>query len=383
MRERKEPIRVLQVVTNMDRGGLETMLMNYYRHVDRESVQFDFLTHRADQAAYDDEIKALGGRIYHLPRLIPWSRSYGKALNRFFAQHPEYQIVHVHQDCLSSVILQEAKKCGVPVRIAHSHNADQDKNLKYPIKLFYMRSIPRYATDLMACSQKAGEWMFRGAPFTVLHNAIDAAAYSFDVSKREDVRRRLKIPEEALVLGHVGRFMPQKNHEFLLDIFSAAARKEANARLLLIGDGDLRAKIEAKAQQLGLSDRVIFTGVRADVPDLLQAMDLFVLPSLYEGLGIAAVEAQASGLPCVISDRVPNECMVTRGLVTEMCLSDTPEQWAEHILSRRNAERTDRYEEVSASGYDIVDSAKRLEQFYLKKKVRTAGKDSRKENLSG
>ncbi len=367
MRERKEPIRVLQVVTNMDRGGLETMLMNYYRHVDRESVQFDFLTHRADQAAYDDEIEALGGRIYHLPRLIPWSRSYRKALNCFFMQHPEYQVVHVHQDCLSSVILQEAKKCGVPVRIAHSHNADQDKNLKYPIKLFYMRSIPRYATDLMACSQKAGEWMFRGAPFTVLHNAIDAAAYSFDVNKREDVRRRLKLPEEALVLGHVGRFMPQKNHEFLLDVFSAAAKKEANARLLLIGDGDLRAKIEAKAQQLGLSDRVIFTGVRADVPDLLQAMDLFVLPSLYEGLPVTLVEAQASGLPCVISDRVSNECMVTRGLVTEMRLSDTPEQWAEHILSCRNAERTDRYEEVSASDYDIVDSAKRLEDFYWDK----------------
>ena len=201
----------------------------------------------------------------------------------------------------------------------------------------------------------------------MLHNAIDAAAYSFDVNKREDVRRRLKLPEEALVLGHVGRFMPQKNHEFLLDVFSAAAKKEANARLLLIGDGDLRAKIEAKAQQLGLSDRVIFTGVRADVPDLLQAMDLFVLPSLYEGLPVTLVEAQASGLPCVISDRVSNECMVTRGLVTEMRLSDTPEQWAEHILSCRNAERTDRYEEVSASDYDIVDSAKRLEDFYWDK----------------
>ena len=367
MRERKEPIRVLQVVTNMDRGGLETMLMNYYRHVDRERVQFDFLTHRADQAAYDDEIKALGGRIYHLPRLIPWSRSYKKALNRFFMQHPEYQIVHVHQDCLSSVILQEAKKCGVPVRIAHSHTSNQDKNWKYPIKLFYMRSIPRYATDLMACSQKAGEWMFRGAPFKVVHNAINAAAYSFDESKRKDVRSGLDIPQETLVIGHIGRIMPAKNHEFLLDIFAATAKMEANARLLLIGDGDLRSKIEAKVQQLGLSDRVIFTGVRADVPDLLQAMDLFVLPSLYEGLPVTLVEAQASGLPCVISDRVPSECMVTRGLVTEMRLSDTPEQWAEHILSRRNIERTDRYAEVSASGYDIVDSAKRLESFYWDK----------------
>lgn len=367
MREKTEPLRILQVVTNMDRGGLETMLMNYYRHVDREKIQFDFLTHREAPAAYDDEIAALGGRIYHLPRLIPWSRTYRKALERFFAQHPEYQIVHVHQDCLSSVILQEAEKCGVPVRIGHSHNADQDKNLKYPIKLFYMRSIPRYATDLMACSQKTGKWMFRGAPFTVLHNAIDAAAYSFDESKRKAVRSALKIPQNALVLGHVGRFMPQKNHAFLLDIFAAVAKKEANARLLLIGDGDLRPGMEERARQLKLSDRVIFTGVRSDVNELLQAMDLFVLPSLYEGLSIALVEAQASGLPCVISDKVSSECMVTRGLVTEMSLSDTPEQWAEHILSRRNVERTDRYKEVSASGYNIADSVRALEDFYWDK----------------
>lgn len=371
MREKKEPIRVLQVVTNMDRGGLETMLMNYYRHVDRERVQFDFLTHRADQAAYDDEIKALGGRIYRLPRLIPWSRSYRKELNRFFMQHPEYQIVHVHQDCLSSVILQVAEKCGVPVRIAHSHNANQDKNLKYPIKLFYMRSIPRYATDLMACSQKAGMWMFRGAPFTVLHNAIDAVAYSFDERKREDVRRCLKIPEEALVLGHVGRFMPQKNHEFLLDIFAAAAKKEANARLLLVGDGELRSKIEAKAQRLGLSDRVIFTGIRADVPDLMQAMDVFVLPSHFEGLGIVNIEAQAAGLPCFVSAKVvPPEAKVT-DLLHYISLDASAKEWATQILDNSIpiGKRRNTTKEIIEAGFDIHTTTEELECFY-----RTAAK---------
>ena len=136
-----DPIRILQVVTHMDRGGLETMLMNYYRHMDREKVQFDFLTHRQERAAYDDEIEALGGKIYRLPRLVPWSKSYLTVLDRFFDNHPEYKIVHVHQDCLSSVILKAAKKHGVPVRIAHSHNANQDRNLKYPIKLWYRREI--------------------------------------------------------------------------------------------------------------------------------------------------------------------------------------------------------------------------------------------------
>ena len=361
------PLRVLQVVTNMNRGGLESMLMNYYRHVDRSAVQFDFLTHRAEKAAFDDEILSLGGKIYHLPRLVPWSRSYRAALDGFFSEHPEYRIVHVHQDCLSSVALQQAQKCGVPVRIAHSHNANQDRNLKYPIKLFYMRSIPKYATYLMACSQKAGRWMFRGAEFSVLPNAIDAASYAFSPETREIMRNRLSLSPASLVLGHVGRFSPQKNHGFLLEIFAALAQAEPDATLLLIGDGPLRPEMEEKVRQLGLSERVIFTGIRSDIPDLLQAMDIFVLPSLYEGLGIVAVEAQAAGLPCVISDQVPDECMVTNGLVTKMDLSDSPAQWATHILSRRDTPRTNRYEEVKASGYDIVSSARKLQQFYLEK----------------
>lgn len=358
---------MLQVVTNMDRGGLETMLMNYYRQMNRSRIQFDFLTHRAEKAAYDGEIEALGGRIYHLPRMIPWSLSYRKALDDFFTRHPEYMLVHIHQDCLSAVILEAAKKHNVPIRIAHSHNASQEKNLKYPVKLLYKRRIPRYATQLMACSRKAGDWMFGGASYSVLPNAIDAAAYVFDPQKRRAVRDALKIQQGALVIGHVGRFVPQKNHLFLLDCFAEAARQRPEAVLLLVGDGSLREAVERRAAQLKIADRVIMTGVRADVSDLLQAMDVFVLPSRYEGLGIVAVEAQASGLPCVISDKVPDECVVTQGLVTQMHLTDTPAQWAEHILSRSSVVRTDRYEEVRAAGYDIVDSAKRLEEFYLEK----------------
>ena len=166
-----QPTRVLQVVTHMNRGGLETMLMNYYRHTDRNKVQFDFLAHRDDRAAYDDEIESLGGTIYRLPRLVPWSGSYQRALNDFFEKHPEYRIVHVHQDCLSSVILKAAQKNGVPVRIAHSHSANQDRNLKYPIKLWYKRSIPQYATALFACGKDAGDWMFNGASYQIVNNA--------------------------------------------------------------------------------------------------------------------------------------------------------------------------------------------------------------------
>ena len=240
MENENQPIRVLHVVTSMDRGGLETMLMNYYRHIDRSVVQFDFLTHRTEKAAYDDEIESLGGKLYHMPRLVPWSRSYRNAMDSFFLEHPEYRIVHVHQDCLSSVALQEAKKCGVPVRIAHSHSSNQNRDVKYPIKMIYMHKISKYATSLIACSRKAGNWMFSGAPFEILPNAIDVTAFKFDLEKRKNLRNKLNISEHTVLLGHVGRFMSEKNHTFLLDIFAEVAQMEPDARLMLVGAGKLR-----------------------------------------------------------------------------------------------------------------------------------------------
>jgi hypothetical protein len=357
-------IRVLQVVTHMDRGGLETMLMNYYRHMDREKVQFDFLAHRQERAAYDNEIEALGGKIYRLPRLVPWSKSYLAALNQFFADHPEYKIVHVHQDCLSSVILKAAKKHGVPVRIAHSHSANQDKNLKYPLKLWYKRDIPKYTTNLLACGRDAGDWMFGGAPYQIVNNAIDVSAYTYSPIKRLEMRREMGLADE-LVIGHVGRFNQPKNHPFLLAIFAALLKKEPNATLLLVGGGEDMPKMQAKARELGIADHVRFLGVRSDVADLMQAMDVFAFPSLYEGLPVTMVEAQASGLPCIISDKVPPECILTEGLVDVMSLSAGAEAWADAILEKRNTPRTDRSAEIAAHGFDITTEAVKLQEFYL------------------
>ena len=357
-------MRVLQVVTNMDRGGLETMLMNYYRHIDRTKVQFDFLTHRQERAAYDDEIEALGGRIYRLPRLVPWSKSYLSELNRLFDEHPEYKIIHVHQDCLSSVILKAAAKHDVPVRIAHSHSADQDKNIKYPIKLWYKRKIPRHATHLFACGKEAGDWMFSGAPYQIVNNAIDAAAYTYDADKRGELRRQLVLADE-LVIGHVGNFTQPKNHPFLLEIFTALLKKEPNAVLLLVGGGEEMSQIREKAQKLGIAEHVHFLGVRSDVAGLMQAMDVFVFPSLYEGLGIALIEAQAAGLPCVVSDTIPHEAYLT-DLVDSESLSAPAEKWAEKILAKRAIPRTDRRAEIAAHGFDITTEAVKLQEFYLK-----------------
>lgn len=357
-------MRVLQVVTHMNRGGLETMLMNYYRHIDRNKVQFDFLTHRYTKADYDDEIAALGGKIYYLPRLIPWSPSYKKALNQFFTDHPEYQIIHVHQDCLSSVILKVAKQHNVLVRIAHSHSSSQDKNIKYLIKLWYKRSIPKYATHLFACGKKAGDWMFNGAPYSIFNNAISVSDYIPNAQVRMQMRSKLGFTDE-LVIGHVGRFSYPKNHPFLLEIFAALFRKKQNVALLLIGGGDRIERVRKQAQELGIIDRVHFLGVRDDVPDLMQAMDVFVFPSLYEGLPVTMVEAQAAGLPCIISDKVPSECIIADGLIDVLPLRETPDIWAYRILSRAQEKRTDHRAEIIAHGYDVANEAAKLQQFYL------------------
>lgn len=359
------PVRVLHIVTYMGRGGLETMLMNYYRQIDRSKVQFDFLVHREFEADYDAEIHELGGKIYHISRLIPWSHSYRRKLKHFFQEHPEYKIVHVHQDCLSSVALQCAMECGVPVRIAHSHNSNQDRNWKYIVKRYYMKKISIYATDLLACSNAAGKWMFRENTFQIVHNAINIAKYKYSSEISQKIRKQLNV-ENKIVIGHVGRFNPQKNHEFLIDIFAECMKENLNVVLMLVGDGNGKCKIEDKVKKLEISDKVIFTGIRDDVSELMQAMDIFVFPSLFEGLPVTMIEAQAAGLPCVISNMIPSESIVTENLVSVMKLSDSPSNWAEHILSRVMEERRDCSDEIKRAGYDIETASKNLEEFYLK-----------------
>ena len=354
------PIRILHIVTYMGRGGLETMLMNYYRAIDRTKVQFDFLTHRDFRADYDDEIEALGGKIFRLPNLNPFSRSYLGALDRFFREHPEYRIVHSHLDCMSAIPLKAAKKHGVPVRIGHAHNSSQPRDAKYLLKLFYKRMIAGQATQLFACSEEAGRWMFGNADFRVLNNAIDAGKYAFDAAIRSEVRHELGLPADALVVGHVGRFDPQKNHRFLVEIFE---KMPEDARLLLVGDGVLRPDVEQQAEALGIRDRILFTGVRTDVDRLLQAMDVFLMPSLFEGLPVSIVEAQAAGLPCLISDKVPIECKKTE-LVTQIPLDASPAEWAEAVLSAAEAPRWDTLEQIREAGFDIRANAEWLQQFY-------------------
>ena len=361
------PIRVLHVVTYMGRGGLETMLMNYYRKINKEKVQFDFLVHREFEADYDAEICSLGGQIYRIPRLNPFDPAYLRTLSAFFRDHREYKIVHSHLDCMSGIPLKYACEAGVPVRIAHGHSSSQSKNVKYPIKLFFKRWIPRYANQLFACSEPAGRWMFAGNDFRVMNNALDTNCFCYNASIRHSVREKLGFSDNNYVVGHVGRFDRAKNQSFLLDIFAEICKLESKARLLLIGDGALRKAMEEKAARLHISDRVVFMGVRTDVAQLMQAMDILVFPSKYEGLPVTLVEAQATGLPCVISDVIPRDTVITDDLVTMESLHMSPKEWAERVLSRKCEPRRDHCREVAAAGFSIEENAKWLEAFYLEK----------------
>ena len=352
--------RILHVVTYMGRGGIETMLMNYYRQMDRERIQFDFLVHRDFRADYDDEIESLGGKIYRIPPMNPASGKYRKALVDFFRKHP-YQVVHCHLNYMSGVVLAAAKHAGVPIRIAHAHTANMPPGWKQAVRRLCKYLIPFTATYCFACSADAGAAIFGGRAFAIMANAIDVGAFAPDDALRGRVRAELGLGN-AFTVMHVGRMIYAKNHEFLLDTFAEMLDTAPDAKLVLIGDGELRSEIEAKSAKLP-ENSVLLLGTRTDIPRLLQAADVFAFPSRFEGLPVTMIEAQASGLPCIKSDTITDECVVT-DLVSSLPITD-PALWAEEILKKRGIPRTDRLADIQASGYDIATAADKLTRFYL------------------
>jgi glycosyltransferase involved in cell wall biosynthesis len=364
-----EPIRVLQVFAQMNRGGAETMIMHLYRHIDRNKIQFDFIVHTEEKCAFDDEIEQLGGRIYRIPRYSGKNHFiYKRAWRDFFIKYPEYKIIHGHVRSTASIYLGIAKRYGL-ITIAHSHNTSSGKGFSAIAKNILQHSI-RYTADyLFACSRLAGEWLFgekacMSEKFFILNNAIEAKKFIFNVNIRAKKRKEFQI-EDKFVIGHIGRFHTQKNHKFLIDIFEKVHDRNKNAVLLLIGDGELRNLIAKKVDALGLTGSVIFTGIRSDIPELLQAMDIFVFPSLYEGLPVTLVEAQAAGLKIIAADTITEEIKLTN-LVDFVQLTDSTSYWAEKVLQYTYGyERTNAYSEICKAGYDVKENAKWLEEFYL------------------
>lgn len=363
-----KPIRILHVIGIMNRGGAETMIMNLYRNIDRSKVQFDFVENEGDTADFDEEILSLGGNIFHCPRYVGKNHlTYCRWWRDFFASHKGvYSVVHGHIGSTAAIYLSIAKRHGA-YTIAHSHSAG------FGSAMYRVFSYPtRYVADhFFACSRDAGISRYGkkvGSDTNrcqLLNNAIDTNKFMFNTGVRCKTREELGIKKDTLVIGHVGRFVEAKNHLFLIEVFAQIHSRTPDSVLLLLGDGFLRPQIEAAIAENHLDNAVIMTGVKSDVWNYYQAMDVFVFPSIYEGLPVSLVEAQTAGLPCCVSDAVPRESAITN-LVQFRSLQDTAMQWADWVAEQAQLPRVDMRKTICAAGYDIVSTTKWLEDFYTK-----------------
>lgn len=356
-------IRVAQVMGYMDGGGVEQVVMNYYRHVDRSQVQFDFLVCEGSKLVPEDEIRMLGGRVFTVPK-YQRQLAYQREMARLFREE-HWPIVHSHVNTLSVFPLFAAKRVGVPVRIAHAHSSSgggEGEGLRDAMKLVLRRLSNTFPTHRLACGEAAGRWLFCGAPFKILPNAIDLPMFRPDCSARAAVRAEFGIPDSAFVVGHIGRMAPPKNHRRLLSVFRAVLDVEADSVLMLAGDGPLMGRVREEAEALDVAEHVHFLGQRFDAARLYQAFDVFCLPSLYEGLPVVSIECQASETPILASTEVSREAAVTSLMEFEP-LTSPDDKWARHLLTLRDKlPLADDREALRA--FDIVLAARSLETLY-------------------
>lgn len=361
-----EPIRVLHILQRMEAAGVQTLLMNLYRKIDRERVQFDFLVHYTVPQFFDKEIEALGGKIYRFSVREDYNfPKYYHELNQFFREHKEYKIVHGHMHTLGAIYLHVAKRNGVPVRIAHSHTNNTQKDAKQFIKIMMNHLYAVDANVLFACSDAAGKYMFGSKQFEVINNAIITDNFVYNEASRQNKRRELNI-EDKFVIGSVGRFELQKNQRFTVEVFEKISKVRPDSVLVLIGTGSMQDEIKTLVAEKRLKEKVMFLGNRHDVAELYQAMDVFVMPSLFEGLGIVGVEAQAAGTPVVCTDTLPVEINVSP-LIYRMSLDKLMEEWVDIIM--KAADNPQRHQNMKPyiieANYDMNALAKRMQTFYI------------------
>lgn len=368
-------LKVLHVVYEMGLGGIETWLMNVLRRIDRERYKMDFLVQTEEKHAYDDEILSLGSRILRIragklhSSYILFLRDFRRILKRY----GPYDVVHAHNSLRYGILLREAAKAGVPVRIMHSHNVQvyNKRLIKWPFHLVSRYCMHKYATVGLGCSYDACTSMFgkswsKDPRYRVLYYGIDLKAY-VDEKDGISVREEFGIPRDALVVGHIGRFARQKNHDFIVDIARELIRQREDVRFLLVGDGLDKARIQQRLREVKLTDYFVFAGLRSDVPRMLSAMDVFIMPSIYEGLGIVLLEAQVMGLPCLMTHSLPSDVNVVDGLCHRLPLAEGARSWANKLVelySSCEVGPVEAYNIVKASHFNIDVSAQELTKVY-------------------
>lgn len=349
----------------MNRGGIETFMMNYLRHMNLNRIHIAFAVRGPEKGAYDDELESFGCKIYRLPQRSKHPIRFEKELKEVLRKG-NYQIIHSHADAMSCWILKIAKECGIPIRIAHSHNTQHltTNPVKFQFNEFARKNINKYATESFACSDAAGKWLFGSTSFKVIHNAINTNDYAFDIQKRSLIRKKYGVSEDTILLGHVGRFDTQKNHTFLIEMFTTLSKKNSNYKLMCVGDGWLRQDIENAIQQNNLKEKVILTGQKENAKDFYNAFDVYVFPSLFEGLAFVLIEAQANGLTCVSSDTTSQETNLS-GIDKMIYLPLEKKKWVDKLLDLGRPSRYDGAQYIVEHGYDINFEAEKLENMYL------------------
>lgn len=357
------PVRILQVIRQMNVGGAETFLMNTYRNIDREKVQFDFLVN--DKGFFDEEIKKLGGKIYYMNYITRIGQiKYKKKLKKFLKEHPEYTIMHSHIDQVSGIILEAAKEAGVPNRIAHSHSTKNTNNLIGKLYKRYLQSkINKSATVLLACGEEAAKWLYKSQwkRAIIVKNGIDIERFKFSEEKRKEIRKKLDIDDKIMIIGHVGRFSRVKNQEFLVKIYKEYEINNPNSLLIMVGEGEEKEKLENLVSQENLKSKIKFLGLRQDTDSIYSAMDYMIFPSLYEGISIALIEAQASGLKILASDTIDKNTDIS-GNIEWISLKELPSEWCKHIINTRER----KIDEKKLEEYDIKRTARKLQEIYIK-----------------
>lgn len=370
MRTTGKAVRVLHVLGTTNLGGAESRIMELYRNMDREKVQFDFLVHTDKEGHYSAEIRELGGKIYSVPRFnVKNYHAYRNALVRFLAENNDYAAIHGHMTSTAAIYLPIAKKAGIPITIAHARSAGVDKGVKGLVTKIIRFPLKKRADYLFTCSEEAGVAVYgkkavRQGKVWTIPNAIDTERFCFNSSVREKMRQELGLADK-FVIGHVGRFGFMKNHAYLIEVFHEICKMRDDAALVLIGKGELESEIRQKVQGLGLSEKVHFLGTQSNVEDYYQAFDYFVFPSIFEGLPGSVAEAQAAGLYCLVSDKVTREAALT-DLAVYHSVDEPPSLWAQEIQKNEKAamNRKDMRREIKEKGFDVKIQAKQMAEFY-------------------
>lgn len=371
-----EPIRILHIVGAMYPGGMENFIMNLYRNIDRTRFQFDFVVHQQKDNDYTEEIEKLGGRVYLLPRLTRKPFSNLHRIRRLVRENHYPMVIRHTANALVAPQLLAAKSAGA-VTVCHSHNETDPQ-----LRLHRMgQKLMRRAADIrLACSEKAGRWMYEDQSFEVIHNAIDIPRFAYRESKAAKIQEEFHL-EGKHAYGNIANFIASKNHSYLLRIYREIIKLDPDAVCFCLGEGDLRPQIEEEIKELHLEGRVILTGIRGDVPDFMSALDVLVFPSRFEGLPLTLIEAQAAGLPSLISDTITGDVIVTEGIVQQLSIELDPKEWAERavLLAKEQSDRTCPYESIAAAGYDIRQLVQWYQEFIQKNINRV---QNEKEDLS-